>query len=96
MILYNIVVFTVFTVSLLTMLVAVSYFKLHMSGSCPESTDQTPSVIALSAALVGVILILAVAIFTIILLYTSESDVKVCVCARARVCACMRCACVRV
>ena len=41
--------------------------------SCPESTDQTPAVIALSAALVIVILLLAVTSFTTIFLYTNES-----------------------
>ena len=68
----------------------VIYIAPHTPGSCtcPESTDQTPAVVALSAVLVAVILLLAVAILTTILLYTSESDVKVScmcvyVCARA-------------
>ena len=63
----------------------VIYIKPHTTGSCtcPESTDQTPAVVALSAVLVAVILLLAVAILTIILLYTSESYVEIsgmCVC----------------
>ena len=54
----------------------VIYIEPHTTGSCPEGTDQTPAVVALSAVLVVVVLLLAVAIPTIILLYTSESDVK--------------------
>ena len=54
----------------------VIYIKPHTTGSCPESTDQTPAMVALGAVLAIVLLLLAVAILTIILLYTSESDVK--------------------
>ena len=32
---------------------------LHTTGSCPESTDQTPAVVALGAVLVIVVLLLA-------------------------------------
>ena len=49
----------------------------HTSGSCPESTEQNPAVVALSVVLAIVVVLLAVAILTIILLYTSESDIKV-------------------
>ena len=52
----------------------VIYFEPHTTGSCPESTDQTPAVIALSAVLVAVILLLAVTSFTTILFYISEYD----------------------
>ena len=60
----------------------VIFIEPHTTGSCPESTDQTPAdqnpaVVALSAVLAIVVLLLAVAILTIILLYTSESDVEV-------------------
>ena len=54
----------------------VIYFEPHTTGSCPESTDQTPAVTALSAVLVAVILLLAVTSFTAILFYISEYDVN--------------------
>ena len=59
-------------------------FIPHTTGPCPESTDHTPAVVALSAVPDIVVLLLAVAILTIGLLYTSESVmseyVQVCVC----------------
>ena len=67
------------------------YIEPQTTGSCPESTEQTPAdllpaVVALSGVLVIVVLLLAVAILTIILLYTSESDVKVSCMRVVRVC----------
>ena len=53
----------------------VIYIEPHTTGSCPKCTDLLPTVIALSAVLFAVVLLLAVAILTIVLLYTSESDV---------------------
>ena len=54
----------------------VIYIEPHTTGSCSESTDQTPddlpAVIALGAVLFAVVLLLAVAILTIILLFTSK------------------------
>ena len=67
----------------------VIYFDPHTTGSCPESTDLLPVVIALSAVLVVVILLLAVTILTIILLCTSESDVKFSCMHVVRVCVCV-------
>ena len=57
----------------------VIYIEPHTTGSCPGSTDQTPAdlppaVIALSAILFAVILLLAVAIVIIALQYIRESQ----------------------
>ena len=67
----------------------VIYFDPHTTGSCLESTDLLPAVIALSAVLVVVILLLAVAILTIVLLCTSECKVKVRYMRAVRVCVCV-------
>ena len=67
----------------------VIYFDPHTTGSCPESTDLLPVVIALSAVLVVVILLLAVAILTIILLCTRECKVKVSYMRVVCVCVCV-------
>ena len=69
--------------------ILVIYFDPHTTGSCPESTDLLPVVIALSAVLVVVILLLAVAILTIILLCTSECKVKVSYMRVVCVCVCV-------
>ena len=72
-------------------------FISHTTRSCPESTDQTPAVVALGAVLVIVVL-LAVAILTIVLLYTSESVMSEyvhCMCTYVRACVYIRtCECV--
>ena len=44
------------------------------AGSCPESTDQTPAVVAVSAVLVIITVLLAVAIVIIALQYIRESQ----------------------
>ena len=49
------------------------YIEPHTTGSCPESTDQTPAVIALSAVVVIVTVLLAVAIVIIALQHKRES-----------------------
>ena len=69
-------------------LMFVIYIKPHTTGSCPESTDLLPAVVALGVVLAIVVLLLAVAILTIVFLYISESDVKLLVCVLC-VCVCM-------
>ena len=59
------------------MLSCLSLHSTRSTGSCPESTDLLPAVVALSVVLAIVVLLLALAIPTIIFLCTSESDVKV-------------------
>ena len=50
------------------------YFEPHTTGSCPECTEQTPAVVALSGVLVIVVFLLAVAIVIIGLQYIRESQ----------------------
>ena len=89
-----------FVLYIVTSVVFHSQLTPHTTGSCPESTDQTPAdllpaVIALSAVQFAVILVLAVAIFTIVLLCTSESDVIIHSCKSACMCKCMTLWCAR-
>ena len=61
---------------MLLMFSFVIYIEPHTTGSCPESTDQTPAVIVVSAVLVIVVILLVVAILTTACctyMYTSES-----------------------
>ena len=52
-------------------------FIPHTTGSCPESTDQTPAVVALSAVLVIVVLLLAPSHYWLVV-HQWVCDVRVC------------------
>ena len=79
---------------MLLMFSFVIYIEPHTTGSCPESTDRTPAVIAVSAVLF-VVIRLAVAILTMACcayMYTSESvmlEYVHCTYVQACVCICV-------